>query len=108
VDFLLTGDAEAGAEREMLRQLPAELLRADVLKAGHHGSRTSSTPAFLDAVDPTWMVHSVGEDNRFGFPHAEVLRRAAARRITPLRTDTQGTIRMTTRGAGLQIETWMH
>lgn len=75
--FLWSGDLEKEGERALLRDLRVAgrltALRADVLKAGHHGSRTSSTQAFLRAVAPQDVVISAGRNNRFGHPHPEVL-----------------------------------
>ena len=85
---LLTGDIEAGAERALLRYRQA--LASDVLKVAHHGSKTSSSRSFLNAVAPQVAVISVGADNAFGHPSQEVLARF---RCTPvLRTDLHGTI----------------
>ena len=85
---LLTGDIEAGAERALLRYRPK--LASDVLKVAHHGSKTSTSQSFLDAVAPQVAVISVGADNPFGHPSQEVLARF---RCTPvLRTDLHGTI----------------
>ncbi len=74
VSFLLTGDIEADAERH-LAAVAGDKLRADVLKVGHHGSRTSTTQTFLDAVNARSAVISAGRENRYGHPHADVLRR---------------------------------
>jgi competence protein ComEC len=69
--FLFTSDAEARSEREMLK---SELtLRADVLKAGHHGSGSFSTSEFLDAVHPSVVIISCGKKNTYGFPAEKVL-----------------------------------
>jgi len=94
--FLFTGDAESGSERAMLAS--GQDLRADVIKIGHHGSRTSSTAAFLDEVQPLVAVISVGGGNGFGHPHSEVMERLAYRDITVYRTDEMGTIVMATNG----------
>ncbi|MCA9921280.1 MAG: hypothetical protein KC421_02850, partial [Anaerolineales bacterium] len=69
-----------------------------VFKAGHHGSRTSGTMPFLEAVQPQIIIVSAGEDNRFGHPHPEMLDRAAAIGASVLRTDQLGTIELTTDG----------
>ncbi len=91
---LLTGDAEQEAEAEMLAAgLP---LRADVLKAGHHGSNGSSSAAFIAAVAPQRAVIQVGADNNFGHPHPAVLERLAG--IEVLRTDQHGRIRFSSDG----------
>jgi competence protein ComEC len=94
--FLFTGDAEERAEREMLAiNLPMNAL---VFKAGHHGSRSSSTMPFLTAVQPQIIVVSAGLENRFGHPHPEMLGRAQAVGAAVLRTDELGTIEVSTDG----------
>jgi competence protein ComEC len=94
--FLFTGDAEERAEREMLAtELPLQSL---VFKAGHHGSSSSSTMPFLEAVRPRIIVVSAGVDNRFGHPHPEMLARAQAIGAAVLRTDELGTIEVITDG----------
>jgi len=85
---LLTGDVERDAE-EMLAERD---IRADVLKIGHHGSRTSSTPALLDAVRPRVALISCGLHNTFGHPHASVVESLRSRGIHTWRTDRNGTI----------------
>jgi len=94
--FVFTGDAEGASERAMIAAF--ECLRADVIKIGHHGSRTSTTEAFLDAVQPTAAVISVGGNNRFGHPHPDVIARLNYRGIQILRTDKMGSIVMATDG----------
>ena len=91
--MLLTGDIEARGEAAMLaRGAPA--LRADVLLVPHHGSRTSSSAAFLDAVAPCLALVSAGYRNQFGHPHHAVLARYAARGIEVRRTDHDGALRV--------------
>jgi competence protein ComEC len=94
--YLFTGDAEQQAERQMLQR--GQPLQALVLKAGHHGSRTSSTLSFLQAVQPQIIIISAGAENRFGHPHQEMLDRAAAVGAAVLRTDELGTIELVTDG----------
>jgi competence protein ComEC len=91
--MLLTGDAEARSEAEMLGR-SAAALRAEVLLIPHHGSKTSSTPAFIDAVAPRLAVVSVGHRNRFRHPNEAVMQRYAARGITVRRTDQEGALRI--------------
>ncbi|HUF27163.1 MAG TPA: DNA internalization-related competence protein ComEC/Rec2 [Gemmatimonadaceae bacterium] len=101
VRFLLVGDAERAEEQWLLDH--AGDLRADVLKVGHHGSRTSSTQAFLDAVSPGVAVVSVGAGNSYGHPSPEVLAALADRGADVLRTDLMGTIVLRTDGTRLQV-----
>ena len=98
--FLFTGDAEAMSEYMMLDSgMP---LQADVLKVGHHGSRSSSTQEFVDAVRPRYSVISCGKDNSYGHPHQEVLDVLAGSTI--LRTDILGTIVMHSDGETITID----
>lgn len=99
--FLFTGDAEEEAEEALLEGYID--LEADVLKVGHHGSKTSSTEEFLDAVNPESAVISCGIDNSYGFPHARTLNNLRARGINVYRTDNQGTIVATSDGNNI---TW--
>ena len=94
--FLLTGDAEDVSEKEMLSN--GLDLKADVLKAGHHGSKSSSTDAFLNAVNPKYAVISVGKDNDYGHPNKETLQKFSSRGIKVYRTDESGTIVVTSDG----------
>ncbi len=103
--ILLTGDAESFAEKAALKALPEDYFRATVLKVGHHGSSTSSSDAFLDAVDPEIAVVSLGKDNEYGHPHKEVVEALEARDITLYRTDTAGTIHIALDGEGYTVET---
>lgn len=88
--FLFTGDLEDG-ELELVKQYPQ--LSVDVLKAGHHGSRGSSYPKFLDAISPKIALISVGKNNRYKHPHQETLHRFQERQMQVFRTDEQGAIR---------------
>lgn len=102
VRVLLMGDAEHGEERWLLAH--RDSLHADVLKVGHHGSRTSSTPPFLDAVAPRLALVSVGAGNSYGHPSADVMAALAARRALVLRTDRTGTIVVRTDGTSIEVE----
>jgi competence protein ComEC len=97
---VLTGDAPAWVEERMIERYGTIALNADVLKAGHHGSRTSSSAAFLDAVRPELVVVSAGARNRYGHPHREVLSRLHARGIGIARTDQDGTVRIVVEEGG--------
>jgi competence protein ComEC len=100
--ILFVGDAEH-EEEETLLATARDRLRADVLKVGHHGSRTSSTPAFLRAVAPREAVVSAGCRNRFGHPHAVTLAALARAGARVWRTDEDGAITVTTDGASLDV-----
>jgi len=101
--FLLVGDAEEGTERELLRR-HGGALHADVLKVGHHGSRTSTSPEFLSAVRPDLAVISSGVRNRFGHPHPRTLETLASAGVTTLRTDRGGAVVVATDGTDLHVE----
>jgi len=101
--FLLTGDLTAAGEAR------AAVGVSDVLKVGHHGSRTSSTAGFLGRVRPRLALISVGDRNSFGHPHPETLERLARSRASVRRTDRDGAIEVTTDGSTIVIaapESW--
>jgi competence protein ComEC len=104
--FLLTGDMERGIEAKLLAA--GADLHADVLKVGHHGSRTSSTQAFLEAVSPSVALISAGYENSFGHPHPDVLERLSARHAAVLRTDLDGLVTARTDGRSVffDLQTW--
>ena len=105
VSFLLTGDIFVEAEREMLSR--GVDVRSTVIKIPHHGSRSSSSPEFVELVGPSVAVISVGADNRFGHPHAETLevlgRYAPEARV--MTTRDHGAIRFVTDGTTLSVKT---
>ena len=92
--FLFTGDAEEQAESDILAYCADNgiSLQADVYKAGHHGSSTSSCETFLIVVDPAWTVISCGKDNSYGHPHTETVSRFQRMGTRMYRTDEQGSI----------------
>jgi len=99
--LLFAGDTEQHAESELIaRKAP---LRADVLKVGHHGSRTSSTAAFLAAVAPRVAVISAGAGNRFGHPHPEVVERLRARTRNVLSLAEMGGVIVESDGRDLRV-----
>ena len=104
VGVLIPGDLEQRGER-MLVQQDDGALKSQVLVVGHHGSNTSSTPEFLNAVDPDIAIISAGADNPYGHPHDEVLQRFRFRATTLYRTDTDGTIIVTTDGQEVSVAT---
>ncbi|MCL4960145.1 DNA internalization-related competence protein ComEC/Rec2 [Streptococcus suis] len=89
-NFLFTGDLEQG-ELDLIESYPN--LPVDVLKAGHHGSKGSSYPEFLDHIEAKIALVSAGENNRYKHPHQETLERFDSRNIQVYRTDQQGAIR---------------
>ena len=101
--MLLTGDVEAAGEAALLEGGGA--LHADVLKVAHHGSRTSSSDAFLDRVGPLVAVGGIGEDNRFGFPHQAVVARFRARGVPLYWTGRDGEVRVCSDGLGVVVDT---
>jgi competence protein ComEC len=99
---LLLGDAERKQEQELVERQGSSL-RADFLKVGHHGSRTSSTAPLLAAVRPTHAGISCGVRNRFGHPHVETQRALAALAIHMLRTDRHGAVTWATDGDVVRV-----
>jgi competence protein ComEC len=104
--FLLMGDLERPMEARLLADAAAS--HADVLKVGHHGSRTSTIPPFFDAVNPSIALISAGYENSFGHPHPDVLARLEQRHSTILRTDLDGLSTVWTDGNRLwyRIQRW--
>jgi beta-lactamase superfamily II metal-dependent hydrolase len=100
---LLPGDAEKQAEHAMLSETHAEELHADVLKVGHHGSKNSTMPEFLERVGPRVAIISAGEDNPYGHPSGELLERLEEQGIRILRTDEEGEVRVVTDGHNLRV-----
>ncbi len=97
--FLFTGDAEKLSEKEMLDKNYD--LKADVLKIGHHGSSTSTSDEFLEAVSPKYAVLSVGEDNLYNLPKKTVMDKFKNNNIPVYRTDEQGTIILNSDGTNI-------
>jgi competence protein ComEC len=101
--FLLTGDMEKRTENELAE---AGLLQHDdVLKVGHHGSRTSSSPALLDIEKPGFGIISDGFDNSYGHPHPLTIAALAERHVAVYRTDELGLVKVVSDGHRLRIET---
>lgn len=95
-EMLLTGDMEADIEQELIAS--GINLDADILKVGHHGSKTSTSSALLNSVTPEVAVISVGDKNRYSHPHPSILQRLEDFKIPYYRTDTDGTITITSDG----------
>ena len=104
-EILLTGDIEHETDGALLRW--QERLQADVLKAAHHGSKTSSTQAFLNGVKPQWIAVSCGIKNKFRHPSPEVIARYDFIGGQTLRTDLMGAIRFVMDGQQIQVDTWL-
>lgn len=101
VRILLTGDLEAAGEEALIRDGLAEDI--DILKLGHHGSRSSTSDALLEQFKPEVALISVGQRNRYGHPAPEVLRRLEAHGIAEYRTDRLGTIWIRTDGRRIEV-----
>jgi competence protein ComEC len=103
IDFMLTGDASVGIESYLVGEY-GNLLASEVLKLGHHGSRTSTADSFLKVVAPSYAVVSAGADNSYGHPHQEVVDRVATAGVELLSTAVRGTIVMKSDGARVWVE----
>lgn len=114
--FMLTGDAGVPTENEMLKNIADAKTKtakqetvadisADVLKLGHHGSRTSSSEAFLKAVHPSTVIISAGCDNSYGHPHKEVIDRVMQMKVLTFSTCESGTITFMTDGVSMSRTT---
>lgn len=101
IEFMLTGDAPAWAEDRIVSRY-GDALRSDVLKAGHHGSKTSTGPLFLAAVGPEFVVVSAGKDNSYGHPHEDVIARVRASGAAILSTFEEGNITFVSDGTSVR------
>lgn len=95
---MLTGDATLETERDVVKGSPAALLDSDILKVGHHGSRTATSEELVQVVTPGYALISQGKDNKYGHPHKEVLDLLIGLGVKVFRTDTNGSIIMTSDG----------
>jgi competence protein ComEC len=102
---LITGDLEAIGETAIANDY-APYLRAQILKLGHHGSKTSTCELFLATVSPQIAIVSAGRHNRYGHPHPTVMSRLTRHRIPVYRTDQQGAITVQSDGRAFNIRTW--
>lgn len=100
--FIFMGDAYKSAERKLVNEKPH--LDSDVLKVGHHGSKTSTSEELLRGVKPEMAVISVGKENNYGHPYPEVLETLAKYGIKVLRTDERGDIKIVSDGRELKIK----
>lgn len=103
--FLFTGDAGVKSEKLLVNRY-GKFLISDVLKAGHHGSKTSTSELFLNFVRPRFAVISAGIYNRFNHPHKELLNRLTKRKIKIFRTDKSGAILLQSDGKTIQNINW--
>ena len=101
--FLFTGDSPQAIEKYLVGK-DAGALHSNVLKLGHHGSRTSSSQIFLSAVNPDYAVISAGLNNKYGHPHKEVTDLLATLKIPSISTIDHGTIIFKTDGTELHLE----
>lgn len=104
VSFLFTGDAEGPGEQAMLREVKTQL-PSTILKVGHHGSSTSSSPAFLAAVRPAVAIYSAGAHNSYGHPHASTIQNLKRVGAAIYGTDSAGTVVVTTNGTTYRVAT---
>ncbi|MPQ44965.1 ComEC/Rec2 family competence protein [Clostridium tarantellae] len=98
--FLFTGDAEATAEKEVLDK--KYNLKADVIKVGHHGSHSSSTPEFIKAVNPSIAIMSLATDNKYGHPHKETIETFSKQGIKTYQTNLDGNILLESNGSEIK------
>jgi len=103
ISFLLTGDSPIGIE-DVLMKINSRILDIDVLKLGHHGSRTSTSLKFSQATTPEYAIISAGKDNSYGHPHQEVLNNLASVGAKILNTAESGTIKFETDGKTLKVK----
>ena len=99
--FLFTGDAEISTENTVLSQ--NENLKCDILKIGHHGSSTSTSPDFITAVNPSVAIISVGKNNPYGHPTPEIISLLNSLNIKTIRTDINGSIIAISDGSNIKI-----
>lgn len=104
-EFMLTGDSPQAIE-EYLASFDGGALRSDVLKAGHHGSRTSTSGLFLDAVRPALAIISAGKDNRYGHPHPDVITELEERDIEIKNTAEIGSIVVESDGVTARVSSY--
>ncbi len=102
-EFLFTGDAPQSIE-DYLVVTYGDALRSDVLKVGHHGSRTSTSELFVAAVNPTYAIISAGEDNRYGHPHKDVLDVLTQAGVITKNTADEGSISFVSDGETLRLK----
>ncbi|MDQ0254331.1 competence protein ComEC [Evansella vedderi] len=102
VTFLFTGDVEEAGEHKIIQGI--ENISADILKVGHHGSRTSTSERFIQKVSPRVALISAGRNNRYGHPHQEVTDRLSDHGILTFRTDKHGAVTIKIKKGNLNLE----
>ncbi|MEB2279202.1 DNA internalization-related competence protein ComEC/Rec2 [Lysinibacillus xylanilyticus] len=101
---LLTGDLEEHGEQELIHLYNKQLANMTVLKAGHHGSKTSSIESFVELLRPELTIFSAGLNNRYRHPHAEIVERFTSRNLATLTTGIDGTIEVRIRGNSWSVQ----
>ena len=107
--MLFTGDIEAIAEKAILKKYSKNLniLKSDILKVAHHGSKTSSITEFIEKIKPKYAIIGVGEDNKFGHPSDNTIQNLEKANIRIYRTDKMGEIEMKTNGKEIKINEFL-
>ena len=107
--MLFTGDIEAIAEKAILKKYSRNLniLKSDILKVAHHGSKTSSITEFIGKIKPKYAIIGVGEDNKFGHPSDSTIQNLEKANIRIYRTDKMGEIEMKTNGKEIKINEFL-
>jgi competence protein ComEC len=108
--LLLCGDIEAEVEKQLVAEFQALSSEKDfqIIKIPHHGSKTSSTQEFIQAIDPETAVISVGANNSFNHPSDEVMDRLDEGAITALRTDQKGAVEIISNGEYIDIKNYVN
>lgn len=107
--MLFTGDIEAIAEKAILKKYSKNLniLKSDILKVAHHGSKTSSITEFIEKIKPKYAIIGVGEDNKFGHPSDNTIQNLEKANIRIFRTDKMGEIEIKTNGKEIKINEFL-
>ena len=107
--MLFTGDIEAIAEKAILKKYSKNLniLKSDILKVAHHGSKTSSMTEFIEKIKPKYAIIGVGEDNKFGHPSDNTIQNLEKANIRIYRTDKMGEIEIKTNGKEIKINEYL-
>ena len=104
--LLLTGDIKKEVEQMLINTIGRQVLKSDILMAAHHGSNTSSSSAFIKAVDPRWVVFSAGYKNRWHFPTSKVSKRYQAHGVKQITTGNSGFIRFNVENQHIEVKTF--